>query len=546
MSDQTAQPLLDVADLHVNYLVRGQEMPAVRGANLTLNAGEIVAIVGESGSGKSTFAKAILHLLAENGRVRAARMNYAGQDLVKLSRREWRKIRGAEIALVPQDPTLSLDPLMAVGTQVAETIRIHKQGSREESKARAIELLAEAGIPDAEHRANQLPSEFSGGMRQRALIASALACGPRLLVADEPTSALDVTVQRQILDRLEQLRDELGIAVLLITHDLGVAADRADRVIVMQHGEVVESGDAATVLANPEHDYTRRLVAAAPGLGATTVTERTPEPAADAEPVLRVQDLRKEFNIRGSKESLVAVDGVSFEIRRGETFGLVGESGSGKSTTARVALHLERATAGTIEFAGADVTGIRGEELRQLRRRFQLVHQSPYASLDPRMRIGEIIREPLRSFKIGSRTEQLARVAELLDAVALPSDYAERRPDELSGGQRQRVSIARALATNPECIVLDEAVSALDVSVQAQVLDLLAQLQRDTGVAYLFISHDLGVVREISHRVGVLRRGELVETGPTDSVLAHPEHPYTQALIEAIPGGRLRPQENHS
>ncbi|KAB1643999.1 dipeptide ABC transporter ATP-binding protein [Gulosibacter chungangensis] len=546
MSEDTALPLLEVTDLHVNYLVRGQEVPAVRGVDLTLNAGEIVAIVGESGSGKSTVAKAILHLLAENGRVRAERMSYAGQDLRTLSRREWRKIRGAEIALVPQDPTLSLDPLMAVGTQVAETIRIHKQGTKQEAQARAIELLANAGIPDAEHRAKQLPSEFSGGMRQRALIASALAGGPKLLVADEPTSALDVTVQRQILDRLEQLRDELGIAVLLITHDLGVAADRADRVVVMQHGEVVESGVAATVLANPEHDYTRRLLAAAPGLGNTAVTQRTPEPQAEAKTVLRLTDLRKEFSIRGSTESVVAVDGVSLTIRQGETFGLVGESGSGKSTTARVALHLERATAGTIEFAGEDVTEIRGEALRQLRRRFQLVHQSPYASLDPRMRIGEIIREPLRSFKIGSRSEQLARVTELLDAVALPKHYADRRPDELSGGQRQRVAIARALATGPECIVLDEAVSALDVSVQAQVLELLARLQRETGVAYLFISHDLGVVREISHRVGVLRRGELVETGPTDSVLARPEHPYTQALIEAIPGGRLRPQENYS
>lgn len=544
----TEHVLLEIEDLHVNYVVRGQEVPAVRGVDLKIREGEIVAIVGESGSGKSTFAKAILHLLADNGRVRARRMDFAGQDLTTRSRREWRKIRGAEIALVPQDPTLSLDPLMAVGAQVAETILIHDRVSKEEAKARVIELLSDAGIPDAANRANQLPSEFSGGMRQRALIASALAGEPRLLVADEPTSALDVTVQRQILDRLERLRDELGIAVLLITHDLGVAADRADRVLVMQHGEIVESGVAARVLAQPEHEYTRRLVAAAPGLGGATVTQRTPAPPMDSPPILRLTNLRKEFDLRGSEDSLVAVDDVSFDIRSGETFGLVGESGSGKSTTARVALHLERATAGKIEFGGEDVTGLRGEALRQLRRRFQLVHQSPYASLDPRMRIGEIIREPLRSFKIGSRASQLARVRELLDAVALPSDYLDRRPGELSGGQRQRVSIARALATNPECIVLDEAVSALDVSVQAQVLELLAQLQRDTGVAYLFISHDLGVVREISHRVGVLRRGELVESGPTDDVLKHPEHPYTQALIEAIPGGRLSQhnQEKHS
>lgn len=543
-SESQAQ-LVDIAGLHVEYVVRGRSVPAVRGVDLTVNAGEIVAIVGESGSGKSTVAKAILHLLAENGRVRAERMQFAGRDLTTLGRREWRKIRGAEIALVPQDPTLSLDPLMTVGAQVAETMRIHNRASRDEAKAKAIQLLSDAGIPDAEQRAKQLPAEFSGGMRQRVLIASALSGEPRLLVADEPTSALDVTVQRQILDHLERLRDELGIAVLLITHDLGVAADRADRVIVMQHGEVVEFGDAATVLANPKHEYTRRLVAAAPGLGNVTVTQRTPTPDADTPNILRVNDLRKEFSIRGSNERLVAVDGVSLNIRRGETFGLVGESGSGKSTTARLALHLERATAGTIEFAGENVTDFTGEPLRQLRRRFQLVHQSPYAALDPRMTVKEIIREPLRSFRLGSRTQQLARVEELLDAVALPKDYAQRRPDELSGGQRQRVSIARALATQPDCIVLDEAVSALDVSVQAQVLELLADLQRETGVAYLFISHDLGVVREISHRVGVLQRGTLVETGPTDIVLAHPEHPYTRALIDAIPGRRLTSAISH-
>ncbi|MGO1544160.1 MAG: dipeptide ABC transporter ATP-binding protein [Gulosibacter sp.] len=531
--------LLDVQGLHVNYVVRGEEVAAVRGIDLKMFPGEIVAIVGESGSGKSTFARAILHLLAENGRVHADRMQFDGRELTKLGRRGWRSIRGAEIALVPQDPTLSLDPLLPVGEQVAETIRIHNLAKKQEAHDRAVALLTEAGIPDAEERAGQLPSEFSGGMRQRALIASALAADPRLLVADEPTSALDVTVQRQILDRLEQLRSERGIAVLLITHDLGVAADRADRVIVMQHGRVVESGSAKQVLANPKHEYTRRLVAAVPGLGSARVVERTPEPEAKAAPLLRVTDLRKEFNIRGSSETVTAVDQVSFEIRSGETYGLVGESGSGKSTTARVALHLERATEGTIEFAGEDVTDYRGERLRQMRRRFQLVHQSPYASLDPRMRIGEIIREPLRSFKIGTKTQQRDRVAELLEAVALPTDYARRRPGELSGGQRQRVAIARALATKPECIVLDEAVSALDVSVQAQVLELLARLQRETGVAYLFISHDLGVVREISHRVGVLRQGKLVETGSTDAVFANPQHPYTQALVDAIPGGRL-------
>ncbi|WP_254910460.1 ABC transporter ATP-binding protein [Gulosibacter sp. 10] len=537
--ESPCRALLEIEDLHVDYVVGGREAPAVRGVDLEIGRGEIVAIVGESGSGKSTVARSILHLLAGNARVRAGGLRFDGRDLQGLGRREWRDVRGREIALVPQDPTLSLDPLLPVGRQVAETLRIHGLAEKAAAEERAVALLAEAGIPEPAERAGQLPSEFSGGMRQRALIASALAGDPKLLIADEPTSALDVTVQRQILDRIEELRRERGIAVLLITHDLGVAADRADRVVVMQQGGIVEAGSAEQVLANPSHPYTRRLVAAAPGLSAARVTERTPEPAPEARTLLRLTDLHKEFRVRGSAETVRAVDGVSLDIREGETYALVGESGSGKSTTARLALHLERADAGRIEFAGEDVTGFRGEPLRRLRRRFQLVHQSPFASLDPAMRIAEIVREPLRSFKIGTRAAQRERVAELVDAVSLPADVLWRRPEELSGGQRQRVAIARALATEPECIVLDEAVSALDVSVQAQVLELLARLQRETGVAYLFITHDLGVVREISHRVGVLRRGELVETGRTDEVLAHPEHPYTRSLIDAIPGTRL-------
>lgn len=550
-------PLLDVDGLAVSYTVDGETRPAVTDVSFSVDRGEVVAIVGESGSGKSTTAHAVIHLLARNARVEAGAIRFDGEDLAGLSPRAWREVRGRRIGLIPQDPGTSLNPVKRVGRQVGEPLVIHGLASRRAADRQAVQLLGLAGIPEPEARAQQFPHQFSGGMRQRALIAAALAAEPQLVIADEPTSALDVTVQKQILDHIDALADTLGTAVLLITHDLGVAADRADRIIVMQHGRIVEQGPADAVLGDPQHPYTRALIAAAPGLRATDV--RRDDPTARIEereereeredranehdgraepgsaPLLEVSGLRKEFVLPGRRR-LVAVDDVSFTVGRGETLAVVGESGSGKSTTARLALRLEQPTAGGIRFDGVDLVTAGREQLRSLRRRFQLVYQSPYASLDPRFTIADVIDEPLRAFGIGDRTRRAARVRELLDRVALPADTAGRRPAELSGGQRQRVAIARALATDPDLVVLDEAVSALDVSVQAQILDLLVDLQQQLGVSYLFISHDLAVVREISDRVAVMQKGRVVEQGPTAEVLTRPREEYTRRLIDAIPG----------
>lgn len=532
--------LLEVANLSVSYTLGGEPRPAVRDVSFTVDRGEVVAIVGESGSGKSTTAHAVIHLLASNASVDAGSIRFDGADLTGLSRREWREVRGRRIGLIPQDPTTSLNPVKRVGRQVGEPLVIHGLATRRGADAQAVELLRLAGIGEPEARAKQFPHQFSGGMKQRALIATALAAEPQLVIADEPTSALDVTVQKQILDHIDTLTSTLGTAVLLITHDLGVAADRADRIIVMQNGEIVETGPARQVLEDPQHPYTRALLAAAPGLrGTAHVAERSARPAPDAATpaLLEVTGLRKEFPLPG-RERLVAVDDVSFRIDRGETLAIVGESGSGKSTTARLALRLEKPTAGGIRFDGEDLVAARREELRALRRRFQLVYQSPFASLDPRFTIAEVIDEPLRAYGV-DKAERTRRVRELIDQVALPAATAARRPAELSGGQRQRVAIARALSLHPDLVVLDEAVSALDVSVQAQILDLLAAVQRDVGVSYLFISHDLAVVREISDRVAVMQDGRIVEQGATSQVLRAPREEYTRRLIEAIPGSTL-------
>jgi len=544
--------LLEVTGLAVSYTVAGEARRAVDDVSFTVDRGEIVAIVGESGSGKSTTAHAVIHLLAGNARVDAGEIRFDGADLSGLSRQEWREVRGRRIGLIPQDPATSLNPVKRVGRQVGEPLVIHGLASRRSADAQAVELLRLAGIPDPAARARQFPHQFSGGMKQRALIATALAAEPQLVIADEPTSALDVTVQKQILDHIDTLAATLGTAVLLITHDLGVAADRADRIIVMQHGRIVEEGTAQDVLEHARHPYTQALIAAAPSLRAgvaprprAKVTARPSETAADADagaavaPVehdlLRVEGLRKEFALPG-RGRLVAVDDVSLRIGRGETLAVVGESGSGKSTTARLALRLETPTAGSIHFDGTDLVTAGREQLRLLRRRFQLVYQSPYASLDPRFTIADVIDEPLRAYGVGDSAQRSARVRELIDQVALPADTARRRPAELSGGQRQRVAIARALALRPDLIVLDEAVSALDVSVQAQILDLLAEVQSAVGVSYLFISHDLAVVRQISDRVAVMQSGRVVEQGPTSTVLASPREEYTRRLIDAIPG----------
>jgi peptide/nickel transport system ATP-binding protein len=542
MGARTMTTLLQVKDLEIDYRAQGHTIHAVRGVDLEVAPGEVVAVVGESGSGKSTLAQAIIGLLPANGAVRGGRLELDGDDLTGRSDRAMRAIRGARIGLVPQDPTVSLNPVQKIGTQVAEVLRTHRLADRRSAPVKAVELLERAGLPDPAVRAGQYPHELSGGMRQRVLIAIATAADPALLIADEPTSALDATVARQILDRLDTLRAETGSALLLITHDLAVAADRADRVVVMSGGRVVEQGPTAEILAAPSEPYTRELLAAAPGL-AVTVPPPPPPPHPGPVPIAEVTGLVKEFPLprtAGSwrRGTLRAVDDVSFTIGRGETLALVGESGSGKSTTARLLLRLEQPTAGAVSLDGVDVTAVRGEAWRLLRRRAQLIYQNPYASLDPRFTVRDVITEPLRAFRVGNRPEQAARAAELVDRVALPSSVLERRPVELSGGQRQRVAIARALALSPDLVVCDEPVSALDVSVQAQVLELLRELQEHDGLAYLFISHDLAVVRRVAHRVGVMKEGRLLELRPTADLFDDPQHDYTRALLGAIAGRR--------
>jgi len=541
-------PLLQVEDLRVSYATASGLVPAVRGVSLAVAPGEVVAVVGESGSGKSTLAHAVAGLLPGAGRVDTGRVTLGEQELTGLSDRAWRTVRGRRIGLVPQDPGVALNPVQRVGAQVAEVLKAHGLADRRSAPARAVELLTEAGLPDAEARARQYPHELSGGMRQRVLIAIAIAARPQLLVADEPTSALDATVQRHILDRLDELVRASGTAVLLITHDLGVAADRADRLVVMHAGSVVEEGPVREVLAAPRDPYTRRLLDSAPGLRSNaglTLSERETRPVETGDsPVtslVEVRDLVKEFPL--GRGRIRAVDGVSFSIARGETLALVGESGSGKSTTARLVLRLADPTSGTVAFDGTDITRVRGRAWRELRRRAQLIYQNPYASLDPRFSIADVITEPLRAFRVGDARSRRTRAAGLLDRVALPESVLDRRPAELSGGQRQRVAIARALALSPDLVVCDEPVSALDVSVSAQVLDLLAELQADAGLAYLFISHDLAVVRRIAHRVGVLRGGKLLELAPTEQLFASPRHEYTRELLAAIAGQRTVQEE---
>lgn len=536
--------ILRVEDLRIAYRIGDREVDAVRGVNLSVGRGEVVAIVGESGSGKSTVAQAIMNLLAPNAEVLGGRIEFDGEDLLPLSERRWRSIRGRLMGLVPQDPALSLNPVRRVGVQVAEPLLVHGLATKRDAEHRAVELLEMAGLTYPAERAKQYPHQFSGGMKQRALIAGALAARPNLIIADEPTSALDVTVQKQILDHLAHLTQELGTAILLITHDLGMAADRADRVVVMKHGEIVDSGPAAQVMTAPTHEYTRKLIAAAPRLSAherrTAATQARIE--FGGEPIVRVTDLTKVFPLpkgESDRRTLTAVDAVSLEVRRGETLAVVGESGSGKSTLARLVLRLEEPTSGAIEFAGEDITHLKGEKLRQLRRRFQMVYQSPFDSLNPRMTIEQLITEPLLSFGEGDRSSRSKRAVELSEQVALPDGMLGRFPDELSGGQRQRVAIARALALDPEFLVLDEAVSALDVSVQAQILKLLDELQRERELSYLFITHDLGVVAETADRVAVLKHGKLVECGDAAQIFTRPQEEYTRMLIDAVPAFSL-------
>ncbi|BCI80522.1 ABC transporter ATP-binding protein [Mycolicibacterium sp. TY66] len=555
--NEGAAPLLDIRDLQVDFRAQGKSVPAVRGVSLTVYPGQTVAIVGESGSGKSTTAAAVLGLLPGTGKVTGGQILFDGQDLATASRRDFEKIRGSGVGLVPQDPNTNLNPVWRVGFQIRETLQANGAAKRGDARKRAIALLSEAGMRDADKRVNQFPHEYSGGMRQRALIAIGLACRPKLLIADEPTSALDVTVQRQILDHLEELTTELGTAVLLITHDLGLAAERASHLVVMYKGRVVESGPALQILQDPHHEYTKRLVRAAPSLAARRTDGElvgdqalplkvgtTQHASSGPQDVLVTTNLIKDFPIRGAVpfrggSTFRAVNDVSFTLRRGTTTAVVGESGSGKSTVARMVLGLLEATSGTVHFDGKDVTSLRGADAKEFRRRVQPVFQNPYGSLDPMYSIYRAIAEPLNIHGIGDKSSRTARVKELLDLVALPQSVMQRFPNELSGGQRQRVAIARALALNPEVVVCDEAVSALDVLVQAQILTLLRDLQNELGLSYLFITHDLAVVKEIAHNVIVMSRGEVVDSGPTDQVYENPTSDYTRMLIDAIPGGTI-------
>ena len=647
-------PLLEVKNLQVDFTTDdGRPIHAVRNSSFSVYPGQWVAIVGESGSGKSTSAMAVLGLLPGTGHVVGGSIKLDGEEISGYKQRDFDKLRGNKMGLVPQDPMSNLNPVWRIGTQVKEALAANNMdiahekrsslskaladadvelkgnddetflGSKElpellsaakealskigktgddfdktvayfesewvpgsETRWRVADdlikvgvaeddawyiakkyvigstmddriagLLSEAGLPDAATRARQYPHEFSGGMRQRALIAIGLACRPELLIADEPTSALDVTVQKKILDHLQMLTDSLGTAVLFITHDLGLAAERAQHIVVMYKGQVVESGPSLEVLQHPQHPYTKRLVAAAPSLASQRIIS-VKEHGGDAsgvmehkvnedslksgESIITVDHLTREFKLPRKKEMFKAVDDVSFSVKKGTTLAIVGESGSGKSTVANMVLKLLEPTSGTVTYEGKDISGFQGKELLDFRRHVQPVFQNPYGSLDPMYSIYRSIEEPLRIHGIGDKKSRAARVRELLDMVELPGSVRFRYPNELSGGQRQRIAIARAMALDPDVIVCDEAVSALDVLVQDQVLRLLNDLQAEKGLSYLFITHDLAVVRQIADEVVVMQHGKLVEHATTDEVFDHPQKQYTRDLLDAIPGGKLQ------
>ena len=586
-----SDPLLEISDLEVAFRSSTGLVPAVRKANLTLYPGQSVAIVGESGSGKSTLAHAVIGLLPGTGRVTGGTIRFQGRDITHLGTQELTSLRGSSIGLVPQDPMSNLNPVWSIGFQVKEALRANglagvaddrlahlmaehaehagrtghadgaqkaatSTGGRIDVDEQVALLLEQAGLPEASRRAKQYPHEFSGGMRQRALIAIGLAARPDLLIADEPTSALDVTVQRRILDHLQTLVRELGTAMLFITHDLGLAAERAEHIVVMHRGRVVESGPSLEVLQDPRHPYTQRLVKAAPSLASRRIESAhargiqvTDDELLGAslgssatEEILRVEHLTKVFEVRGAKgkdKTLTAVDDVSFGIRKGTTTALVGESGSGKSTVANIILNLIDPTSGKVFHDGVDLSTLGPKELFALRRIMQPVFQNPYGSLDPMYSIFRVVEEPLRVHGIGTVKEREERVAELLDMVSLPRSVMRRYPHELSGGQRQRIAIARALALKPQIVVLDEAVSALDVLVQAQILRLLSDLQSELELTYLFITHDLAVVRQIADDVVVMEHGRIVESGAADELFANPRQDYTRELIRAVPGAGI-------
>ncbi|RNI21316.1 ABC transporter ATP-binding protein [Flexivirga caeni] len=615
----TVQPLLRVDDLHTEIRLRHGSVKAVDGLSLDILPGETLGVVGESGSGKTMLGLSIMRLLPPGGRITGGRILLDDEDVVGLPDKQMRRVRGGKIGYVFQDPMTSLNPTVPIGEQIAESVLLHQDVSKADARIRALEVLEQVGMPHAGERMSNYPHQLSGGLRQRVMIAVALAADPKLLIADEPTTALDVTIQEQILQLLDELRQSLGMAILLITHDLGVIASRANRVAVMYAGRVVEECDTASVFGNPRHPYTEALLAALPesaaaahetlysipGLppdltdppvgcrfaprcryatdecrasypeltagskhrfacfhptgsaaGEAMFTKATPVPiellttapvqrataeATPPKPLLQLSRLVKDFDVTSGAllqrrtGKLSAVSDVSFELAAGSTFGLVGESGCGKSTIGRLIVGLEHPTSGTITIDGRDTSRLHGRTGRDLRTMMQLMFQDPYASLDPRMTVGAIVREPLAIQRVGSKRDQQQQVLKLLDEVGLPRTAADRYPHEFSGGQRQRVGLARALAVSPKLVVADEPVSALDVSVQAQVLNLMVDLQKEHGLSYIFISHDLGVVRHVSDTIGVMYLGKLVEVGPADDVYRAPLHPYTKGLLDAIP-----------
>ncbi|TPM64071.1 ABC transporter ATP-binding protein [Mesorhizobium sp. B2-2-4] len=541
------ETILDIANLSVSVRGEDGERDVVSNLSLTLSRGETLCIAGESGSGKSMTALAIMQLLPRpaarisSGTIRLLGGDAGDTDLTALDERRMRRIRGDRIAMIFQEPMTSLNPVLSIGRQLTESIEAHTSLSPAEARSRASEALKAVRISEAESRLKQFPHELSGGMRQRVMIAMALALEPDVLIADEPTTALDVTVQGEVLELLRDLQRQHGTSVILITHDMGVVAEMADRVIIMRHGRMVEEGKTSDIFARPQAEYTRELLAAVPRIGTGAGRQKSKEIAEPVAPanVADVTDLHVRFDLRGGffgrvNRRVHAVEGVSFSIAPNETLALVGESGCGKSTTAKALVGLVPYT-GDIVIGGRNLSGLGRDERKAVRRDVQMIFQDPYASLDPRMRVGDLVAEPLVIHGVASKEERRERVAALFERVGLSAGQMELYPHEFSGGQRQRVCIARALALRPKLIIADESVSALDVSVQARVLDLLKELQREFGVAYLFISHDMAVVENISDRVAVMYLGQIVEMGTRDQVFSNPRHPYTRRLIEAVP-----------
>jgi glutathione transport system ATP-binding protein len=566
MTSTPPRRVLDVRNLSVSFTIEGGRLQAVRALDFHVDAGETLAIVGESGSGKSVSSLALMRLVEhgggriDSGEMWLTRRDGERVDLAQADARRMRSLRGADLAMVFQEPMTSLNPVFTVGQQVAESIRLHQGRSQREAMAEALRLFDLVRIPEAREVLGRHPHQLSGGMRQRVMIAMALACRPTLLIADEPTTALDVTIQAQILALIQQLQHELSMGVIFITHDMGVVAEIADRVLVMRRGDRIESGECRALFAQPQQAYTKALLAAVPQLGAmqgqdlparfalpgdevVAATHQVTMPdsvRADLPPVLSVQGLVTRFPLRSGilgrvKRQVHAVEQISFELKAGETLALVGESGCGKSTTGRSLARLVAPLAGRVEVAGRDIAPLEGAALQALRRDIQFVFQDPYASLDPRLTVGYSVIEPLLIHKLMPQKQAEERVRWLLEKVGLPAEAANRYPHEFSGGQRQRIAIARALALNPKVVIADEAVSALDVSIRAQIVNLLLDLQQEFGMAYLFISHDMAVVERISHRVAVMYLGQIVEIGPRRAVFENPQHAYTRRLLAAVP-----------